>query len=151
MRATIEKETLTLRFSRRLQASPERVFDAWTKPEIVAEWWDPAGRRLEACQIDLRVGGSFSFQNPNAQHPFTGTYVRIEPPNLLVFEAMGAVGTVLIEAAGAETQMQVSLRCASQDHLEQFVQMGIAAGTDRTLDNLVNHLAQGSATDTASP
>jgi hypothetical protein len=50
---------------------------------------------------------------------------------------MGAVGTVLLGAEGAGTRMTVTIRCASADHLAQFLAMGVDAGTSRTLDNLV--------------
>jgi hypothetical protein len=38
------------------------------------------------------------------------------------------------------TRMTVEIACRSPDHLAQFVAMGIAAGTNRTLDNLASHL-----------
>lgn len=50
---------------------------------------------------------------------------------------MGAVGMVVLEDLGATTLMTVSITCASPEHLDQFVQLGVAAGTSRTLDNLV--------------
>ena len=30
------------------------VFEAWTKSEHVAHWWDPSGVPLAVCEIDLR-------------------------------------------------------------------------------------------------
>ena len=35
------------------------VFDAWTKAEHVAHWWDPSGAPLAVCEIDLRPAGAF--------------------------------------------------------------------------------------------
>ncbi|MEZ4372989.1 MAG: SRPBCC domain-containing protein [Polyangiaceae bacterium] len=145
MPATIEQDTLTIRFARRIQATPERVFDAWTKPDHLSEWWDPTGERLESCDVDLRVGGAFCFRNKHHSPAFAGTYVEITPPHRLVFEALGAVGTVLLEAKGAETQMEVTIRCASAEHFEQFVSIGVAENTDITLDNLVRHVSGASA------
>ena len=37
--------------------------------------------------------------------------------------------------------MTVTIRCASAEHLAQFVKLGVDAGTDRTLDNLVAFIA----------
>jgi uncharacterized protein YndB with AHSA1/START domain len=123
------------------------VFDAWTKPEQIAEWWDPTGARLVACEIDLRRGGAFRFVNDGHGASFTGTYTVVERPSRLVFEAMGSVGTVTLETVGNGTRMSVTIRCASKEQLEQFVKMGIAPNTDRTLDNLVRYLG---ASQTAS-
>ncbi|MCA9639705.1 MAG: SRPBCC domain-containing protein [Polyangiaceae bacterium] len=145
MRATIEQDTLTIRFARRIQASPQRVFDAWTQADQLTEWWDPTGERLESCDVDLRVGGAFCFRNKHHSQAFAGTYVEITPPSRLVFEAMGAVGTVLLEAKGSETHMEVTIRCSSPEHLEQFVNVGVAENTDITLDNLVRHVSGASA------
>ncbi|HMC91981.1 MAG TPA: SRPBCC domain-containing protein [Allosphingosinicella sp.] len=138
----IDEAAHTLRFTRRLAAPPERVFEAWTRPEEVACWWDAAGERLLRCEIDLRVGGGFIFVTRG--HPdmaFAGTYHEIGPPSRLVFDAMGAEGRVLLEPAGGGTAMIVEIACASEEHLRQFVAMGVAAGTSQTMDNLVAHLA----------
>ena len=139
MKATIDQETFTIAFERKLPVSRAEVFDAWTKPEQIAEWWDPTGARLVTCEIDLRPGGLFRFVNDGHSPPFTGTYAVIERPSRLVFEAMGSVGTVALETAGTGTRMSVTIRCASKEQLEHFVKMGIAAGTDGTLDNLVRY------------
>jgi uncharacterized protein YndB with AHSA1/START domain len=141
MQTTTDQETFTIAFERQLPASRAEVFDAWTKPEQIAEWWDPTGARLVACEIDLRPGGAFRFVNDGHSPPFSGTYSVIERPSRLVFEAMGSVGTVTLETAKSGTRMSVTIRCASKEHLEHFVKLGIATGTDRTLDNLVRYLA----------
>lgn len=36
--------------------------------------------------------------------------------------------------------MTVSIRCASADHLDQFLKLGVDVNTDRTFDNLVDYL-----------
>ena len=142
---TIDQETLTLHFQRHLPVSRAEVFDAWTKPEQVAEWWDPTGARLVACEIDLRLGGAFRFVNVGHGQSFAGTYAVIERPSRLVFEAMGSVGTVTLDSVGNGTRMSVTIRCASKEQLEQLVTMGIAPNTERTLDNLVRYLAASEA------
>lgn len=134
---TIDKATHTIHFERRLDASREHVFDAWTNPEALSAWWDPTGVALVSCTIDLRVGGTFAFVNAGHSPPFTGIYVKIERPSELVFEVFGAVGTVVLEARGDEaTLMRVAIRCSSADHLAQFVEIGVAKNTARTFENL---------------
>jgi uncharacterized protein YndB with AHSA1/START domain len=142
MQTTIDPQTFTIAFERRLPVSRAEVFDAWTKPEQIAEWWDPTGARLVTCEIDLRPGGTFRFVNEGHGPPFAGTYQVVERPSRLVFEAMGSVGTVTLEAVGTTTRMSVTIRCASKEQLEHFVAMGIAPNTDRTLDNLVRYVGK---------
>lgn len=139
-RSKLDRATFTITFERSLAASREQVFDAWTKPEHVTQWWDPTGTPLVECTIDLRAGGAFRFVNQGHGPPFEGTYRVIEQPAKLVFDAVGAVGTVLLESRGGKTHLTVTIRCASAEHLEQLVKVGVDAGTNQTLDNLVAYL-----------
>ena len=143
----IDRDTFTITFTRRIAAAPARVFDAWTEPRHVTQWWDPTGRPLAACTIDLRVGGTFTFTNAGNAHspPFAGTYTRIDRPRELAFDALGAAGTVHLADDAGGTAMTVSIRCASAEHLAQFVALGVADGTARTLDNLAAHVALAAA------
>lgn len=141
----LDRETRTLRFRRTFRASAEEVFAAWTTPEELTAWWDPSGAPLRSCTVDLRVGGRFSFVNAGHSPPFVGTYLVIEPPGKLVFDAMGAIGTVELTQAGEATEMVVSITSPSAEHFEQFLKFGVHEGTSKTLDNLVNRLARGSA------
>jgi uncharacterized protein YndB with AHSA1/START domain len=144
---TIDRTTSTITFHRTFAAQREDVFNAWTQPAQISMWWDPGGAPLSECEIDLRPGGAFKFVNRDSAHspPFAGVYRVIEPPSLLVFDALGSVGTVKIEANGGVTHMTVTIRCASAEHLEQFVKLGVDVGTDRTLDNLVAYVKKQAA------
>lgn len=141
-KTSIDQSTFTIRFERELAAAPEAVFDAWTDPEQLRVWWDPTGAPLADCAVDLRPGGAFCFTNAS-QHgpPFSGVYRVVSRPAELVFDAMGAVGTVRLEARGDTTRMTVTIRCSSAEHLQQFIALGVDAGTARTLDNLVTLMA----------
>jgi uncharacterized protein YndB with AHSA1/START domain len=137
----IDDATHTIRFVRDLDAPPARVFAAWTDPEQLAQWWDATGEKLASCEIDLRPGGAFRFASRHhPDKPFAGVYYEIAPPTLLVFEANGARGKVMLAERAGGTRMTVEIACRSPDHLAQFMAMGIAAGTSRTLDNLASHL-----------
>ena len=49
---------------------------------------------------------------------------------------------VRLEVEASTTRMTVTIRCASAEHLEQMVRLGVDSGTDRTLDNLVAHVTR---------
>lgn len=81
---------LSLELRRRLAASPERVFRAWTEPELVRQWWRMSEQhRCVLAEIDLRVGGTYRMQVEapgGASLPvITGTYQEVTPPRRLVF------------------------------------------------------------------
>ncbi len=141
----IDRSAHTIRLTRVFEAPPAQIFEAWTRPEHVACWWDPTGERLSVCEIDLREGGSFRFVTKgHPEMPFAGTYREISPPDRLVFGAIGAsTGRVLLQDVAGGTRMTVEIACGSAGHLDQFLKMGVDAGTSKTLDNLVAYaLAQ---------
>ena len=141
---TIDREANTIRFTRAFDAPSIRVFEAWTQPEQVSGWWDPTGERLSSCEIDLRPGGAFRFvSGHHPDRPFSGVYREIAPPHLIIFDANGAIGRVKLDEAAGRTRMTVEIQCQSSEHLDQYMQMGVHLGTDRTLDNLVAFITSG--------
>jgi uncharacterized protein YndB with AHSA1/START domain len=134
----IDRGTHTIRLKRVFNAPRAQIFEAWTQPEQVSCWWDAAGGQLVACEIDLRPGGAFKFvTKSHPEMPFAGTYREISPPDRLVFEAMGAMGRVVLKEVAGETHMTVEIECRSAEHLDQYLKMGVHTGTSQTLDNLV--------------
>ena len=134
----VDRATHTLRFVRAFAAPRAMVFEAWTTPEQLACWWDAGGEHLSVCEMDLRPGGSFRFVSPSHAHmAFTGTYREISPPARLEFEAMDAIGRVLLDELDGGTLMTVEIVCTSAEHLEHYIKLGVANGTSRTCDNLV--------------
>ena len=91
----------------------------------------------------LAAGGAFRFVNRQSSgtHQFVGIYREIASPNCLVFEAMGAVGRVILEQIGGKTRLTVKIECGSAAKLEQYLTMGIDTGTAKTLDNLAAYVS----------
>src|SRR5665213_1385009 len=82
-------ETLeTLRITRRFDAAPERVFDAWIDPGRAGRWLftTPASER-HSTELDVRVGGKWSITDRRDGVDYTalGDYVEIDRPRRLVF------------------------------------------------------------------
>jgi uncharacterized protein YndB with AHSA1/START domain len=140
--AEADRANRRIRFERRFGAPRQHVFESWTQPRHVTVWWDPSGHPLAECDIDLRPGGRFKFVNAGPAHapPFAGVYIEIAPPERLVFEALGATGHVLLSEFEGGTLMEVTIECATNEHFEQFLKVGVDVGTSRTLDNLVEYL-----------
>jgi uncharacterized protein YndB with AHSA1/START domain len=138
----VDRDAHAIVLTRIFAASRKQVFEAWTRPEHVTCWWDPAGHRLAICEIDLRPGGAFRFVNQHsaATQQFAGVYREIAPPAYLVFEAMGAVGRVILKEIDGKTHLTVRIECGSAAMLEQYIKMSVDKGTAKTLDNLVKYV-----------
>src|ERR1700730_599685 len=99
-----EPGTRTIVMVRSFDTPRAIVFEAWTKPEHVACWWDPGGSPLPVCEIDLRPNGAFRWVNrgPDGKdHPFSGTYREIAAPERLVFTSSASLVTLIFtEDAG---------------------------------------------------
>ena len=73
---------------RQFAASPERLFQAWTDPDILAQWWGPPGSQVNFVEIDLREGGQYriGITQPNGAVYFVyGIYKIVKPPQKLAF------------------------------------------------------------------
>ena len=73
---------------RTIAAAPEKVFAAWTNPDLLLQWWSPPGAKVTSVEMDLRVNGRYriGIQQPNnAIYFVNGTYQIIQPPEKLVF------------------------------------------------------------------
>lgn len=135
---------------REFRAPRPLVFEAWTRPEHVKQWWDPSGRPLAICEIDLRPGGVFRFVNASGQgpgHTFSGTYREITPPERLVFaspapDGSDSLGILEFEERAGQTRLTLTLRAPSKQARDAMLEMRIDAGTARTLENLADYLAQ---------
>lgn len=68
--------------------SPDKMFAAWTDPDIVMQWFGPAPNSLHSATIDLRQGGSWRFletMDADKTIAFEGRYIAIEPGKRLRF------------------------------------------------------------------
>ncbi len=72
-----------------IAARRERVFDAWTQPDLMREWLCPDDSFTVAiAEVDLKVGGKFriGMKPPDAGvHVAKGVYREIRRPERLVF------------------------------------------------------------------
>jgi glutathione S-transferase len=92
---------LSLQVRRHIQASRARVFDAWTKPELIMKWFAGPACQLTAAKNDLRVGGEYAFtlrKADSGDSVLKGIYREITPPARLVFTWNGCTDTAQKDA-----------------------------------------------------
>lgn len=73
--------------TRLLKAPRELVFEAWTKPEHVAQWWGPDGFTTTVHSMDVRVGGTLKMTYHGMGATFLNVlrYTEIVPPERLCY------------------------------------------------------------------
>lgn len=52
---------IAFEISRTLEASPERVYRAWTENGQLRQWWGPEGFPVRECTMEFRRGGIFHY------------------------------------------------------------------------------------------
>src|SRR5262249_59801756 len=77
---------ITLVVRKTIRATPERLFDAWTQPTQLRQWWGPDDAECADAQVDLRVGGQYRIANRFRDGRvvwITGEFEVIGPPQRL--------------------------------------------------------------------
>jgi uncharacterized protein YndB with AHSA1/START domain len=129
------------------------VFEAWTRPEHVKQWYGCGAFALQACEIELRVGGTYRYtmRSPDGvDHTMTGVYHEISPPERLVyseryithgFESNEAVVTVTFVEQNGRTTLTSTVRHQSAADRDGHLNSGVEKGAAEVFDRLAAHLA----------
>lgn len=78
---------VTVRVSRRFDASCERVFDAWLDPATLGRWlYATVDGKMLRVDVDPRVGGGYTIveRRANGDAAHYGRYLEIDRPRRLV-------------------------------------------------------------------
>ncbi|MCE5172528.1 SRPBCC family protein [Paenibacillus profundus] len=139
--AAEEYELVTTRV---INASPALVYEAWTKPEHLAQWWGPNGFTNTFHEFDLRPGGIWEFvmHGPNGvEYPNKNEFVEIRPERIVlrhVCEPHFQL-TATFEYLGGTTRL--TLRQLFEDEAVFNAIKKIASShTEENLDRLEAHL-----------
>jgi uncharacterized protein YndB with AHSA1/START domain len=77
----------TVRITRDFDAPPERVFRAWTEPELVAQWLGPHNTDWRMDTWDPRTGGSYRYaalRDGETIASFYGSFHEVRPNERIV-------------------------------------------------------------------
>lgn len=96
-----------IHIERIFDAPRERVYAAFTDPELIPQWWGPHGTTTVVEQMDVRPGGTWRFvgqDSDGSEVGFRGVYREVAPPERLAqtFEFEGMPGHISLEIATFE-------------------------------------------------
>lgn len=138
-------------------APRELVWQAWTKPEHLAQWWGPKGWTLPVCEVDFRQGGIWLYcmRSPEGETSWgKAVYQEIVEPERLIYldsfvdehgnpidGAPEMLITVTFEDLGGKTRLATHAQFPSAAALEATLEMGMVEGLTQTWDRLEAYLA----------
>lgn len=133
--------------TRTFDAPARLVFDAWTKPELFAQWWVPRSMdmRLHGLDMDARTGGSYRLDFGDGM-VFFGTYLEVTPHSRIVWTndeggPDSSVTTVTLEERDGTTLLTMTEVYPSKEALDA-AGTGAADATHETFGQLDDLLAQ---------
>lgn len=148
---TSDTKDRELSFERVLDAPRELVFQAFTRPEHVAQWWGPNGFTTTTHEMDVRPGGVWRMvmHGPDGtDYDNLITYLEVVEPERLVYDhgdqgdpQQFHVSVTFEELAGGKTRLTMRSLFQSKAALEYVVkEYGAIEGAKQTLNRLTEFL-----------
>ena len=136
--------------TREFDAPKHLVYEAWTTPELVRRWWHAGRGEMTACEIDLRVGGTWryvSVTDDGFEVGFHGEYRELVTNERIVstevYEGMpagspeeGTLNTATFTESDGRTTLTVLVQAPSKEIRDAIIDSGMEAGMQDALDLL---------------
>ena len=151
-------ENTELSFSRTFDAPRTLVWQAWTEPNHIMQWWGPTGFNNERCESDLRVGGRFRLEMraPDGNvYPCIGTFREIVKHERIVYEGEAtdghpcgagipprAVVTISFHEQNDKTRLTLHTRFASAERKQAAAAARFVVSWEEALGRLDDFLTQ---------
>jgi uncharacterized protein YndB with AHSA1/START domain len=144
-----------LTFERTFDAPREKVWQAFTDPDLVPRWWGKHGTTTIVEEMDVRPGGKWRYisRAPDREEvTFHGEYLEVDPPRgfkwtfMFDVEGVGPMGgpeTFTFEAIDGKTKVISTGHMGSVEVLEGALATGMVEGALETWDRLDDLLAEG--------
>jgi uncharacterized protein YndB with AHSA1/START domain len=149
-----EKKNNEIVITRVFDAPRALVFQAWTDPKHLAQWWGPRGFTNPRCELDVRPGGliRIDMQAPNGTiYPMSGVYLEIVAPERLTYtsgalDEKGAqlfefLHTVTFAERNGKTTLNMVTRLVKTTAKAAKYIGGFEAGMSQSLEKLAAALA----------
>ena len=142
--------------TRTFDAPRALVWQAWTDPKHIMQWWGPAGFNNEACESDLRVGGRFrlAMRAPDGNvYPCIGTFREVIEHQRIVYDGEAAEGhpcgagippravvTISFDEQQGKTRLTLHTRFASVERKVAAGDARFVVSWEEALGRLAGHL-----------
>lgn len=137
--------------TRIVNASRERVWQAFTTPEALAQWWGPTGFTITTKAFDLKEGGDWIFMmhGPDGRdYPNRVRFTRIVEPSRMEHDHGGDDDRVLFQAIitlddlGEKTRVTLHSTFKTKEERDLVVkEYGAIEGGKQTLARLDEYMS----------
>jgi uncharacterized protein YndB with AHSA1/START domain len=156
MEFIVDKAAKTVSINKEFAAERSLVWDAYTKPELLDQWWAPKPLTSRTKAMNFEVGGRrfYAMVSPDgSEHWAVQKYTSITPKiNFKFFNAFadkdenpelpGSDWDLnFSEQEGGTTRVSISIYNESLERLERMIEFGFKEGTMSQLANLEELLA----------
>ncbi len=155
MEFVVDKNKKTVVITAEFAAERDLVWDAYTKPDLLDQWWAPKPYSSRTKAMDFREGGRrfYAMVSPEGQERWAiQKYTSITPKTNFKFfnafadkdenpELPGSEWDLNFSEESGTTTVNISIYNESLERLEKMVEMGFKEGTIAQLKNLEELLA----------
>jgi uncharacterized protein YndB with AHSA1/START domain len=156
MEFIVDKETKTVSITAEFDAKRDLVWDAYTKPELLDQWWAPKPWASRTKVMEFREGGRrfYAMVSPEGDERWAvQKYTSITPKtNFKLFNAFadkdenlelpGSDWDLNFSEQSGKTKVSISIYNESLERLERMIEFGVREGTLMQLNNLEELLAK---------
>jgi uncharacterized protein YndB with AHSA1/START domain len=147
---TVDKTAKTVFINREFAASLSQVWDAFTKQEILDQWWAPKPWASKTKSMNFEVGGRrfYAMVSPEGQERWSiQKYTSISPKtHFKMFntfadkdenpELPGSDWDFHFSEQNGITKVSIAIKNESLARMEKMIEMGFQGGFTMTLDYL---------------
>src|SRR5688572_17786026 len=151
---TVDKASKTVFVTREFEADLSLVWDAFTKAEILDQWWAPKPWESKTKFMNFEIGGRrfYAMVSPEGQERWSiQKYTSISPKtNFKMLNAFadkdenpelpGSEWDFNFSEQNGTTKVSISIYNESLARMEKMIEMGFTEGFKMTLSNLENLL-----------
>ena len=147
---TVDKSTKTVFVNKEFDADLSLVWDAFTKPEILDQWWAPKPWESKTKFMDFKVGGRrfYAMVSPEGQeHWSIQKYTSITPKTNFKYlnafadenenpQLPGSDWDLNFSEQNGITKVSITIYNESLERMEKMIEMGFQGGFTMTLNYL---------------
>jgi uncharacterized protein YndB with AHSA1/START domain len=150
-------------YKRTYDAPSKLVWQAWTDPGMIKQWWGPNDVIIPECEIDLRVGGKIYIvveageamgSYKGTRWPLLGEFTIVVPTSQLVYTAhawtegrdeetrIDHVTEILLAEKDGKTVLKLKATVNKSGPAAQMAIQGMQYGLNQQLEKLGKFLGQ---------